>query len=520
MDIINGFTSTLGSLAGGFGTAVQPFNLLLLTIGCFLGLVIGVLPGLGGTSGVAILLPITVFIANTGPSGATSAVIFLCGIYWGALFGGVITSILFNIPGEPWSVVLLFDGFPLAKKLGKPALALTSSFFASFIGAFIATVLFTFFARALADVALAFGPAELFAVFIMSFATLIGLGSESPAKSVMMIGFGLLLAAVGFDTLTGAPRLTFGHIEILSGIGFVPVTIGLFGMGEILASAEEQGIGFVERLSAKVGLKDIVETLGELRKRIWTVVVTAVLGFWFGVLPGHGATAGSFLGYGLARQYSKNKANFGKGEITGIMAPQAAADASAVGSLVPMVALGVPGSPTSAVIMAGLFIWGLQPGPLLFIDHPDFVWGLTASIYLGHLITFLMCLLAVPLLAKIMHVPYAIITPFIVIISIIGSYSLNNSMFDVFITITFGFIGYWLRKMKYPLAPLVVAIVLGDSTERELRKALIASGGSPLIFVASPLAATLMILAVILLLLPIIRNLRERRKPTATDAAA
>src|SRR6185503_8712230 len=422
MDILNGFTSTLGSLAGGFGTALQPFNLLLLTIGCFLGLVIGVLPGLGGTSGVAILLPITVFIANTGPGGSTSAVIFLAGIYWGALFGGVITSILFNIPGEPWSVVLLFDGFPLAKKLGKPALALSSSFFASFIGAFIATVLFTFFARALADVALAFGPAELFAVFIMSFATLIGLGSESPAKSVMMIGFGLLLAAVGF----------------------VPVTIGLFGMGEILASAEEQGIGFVERLSAKVGLKDILETLGELRKRIWTVVITAVIGFWFGVLPGHGATAGSFLGYGLARQYSKNKENFGKGEITGIMAPQAAADASAVGSLVPMVALGVPGSPTSAVIMAGLFIWGLQPGPLLFIDHPDFVWGLTASIYLGHLITFTMCLLAVPLLAKIMHAPYAIITPFIVIISIIGSYSLNNSMFDVFITITFGFIGYWL----------------------------------------------------------------------------
>ena len=517
MDILTGFVDTLGSLGGGFGTALQPFNLLLLTIGCFLGLVIGVLPGLGGTSGVAILLPITVFIANTGPGGATSAVIFLAGIYWGALFGGVITSILFNIPGEPWSVVLLFDGFPLAKKLGKPALALTSSFFASFIGAFIATVLFTFFARALADVALAFGPAELFAVFIMSFATLIGLGSESPSKSVMMIGFGLLLAAVGFDTITGAPRLTFDRIEILSGIGFVPVTIGLFGMGEILASAEEQGIGFVERLSAKVGLKDIIETLGELRKRIWTVVITAVIGFWFGVLPGHGATAGSFLGYGLARQYSKNKANFGKGEITGIMAPQAAADASAVGSLVPMVALGVPGSPTSAVIMAGLFIWGLQPGPLLFIDHPDFVWGLTASIYLGHLITFTMCLLAVPLLAKIMHIPYAIITPFIVIISVIGSYSLNNSMFDVFITITFGFIGYWLRKMKYPLAPLVVAIVLGDSTERELRKALIASGGSPAIFVGSPLAATLMILAIILLVLPLVRSYRERRR---ADVAA
>ena len=515
MEILTGFTDTMSSLGGGFATALQPFNLMLLAIGCFLGLVIGVLPGLGGTSGVAILLPITVFIAAGGEGGATSAVIFLCGIYWGALFGGVITSILFNIPGEPWSVVLLFDGFPLAKRLGKPAVALASSFFASLIGAFIATVLFTFFARALADVALAFGPAELFAVFIMSFATLVGLGSESPAKSVMMIGFGLLLAAVGFDTITGAPRLTFGQLEILSGIDFVPVTIGLFGIGEILASAEEQGIGFVERINAKVGLKDIFETLRELRKRIWTVVATSVLGFWFGVLPGHGATAGSFLGYGLARQYSKNKANFGKGEITGIMAPQAAADASAVGSLVPMVALGVPGSPTSAVIMAGLFVWGLQPGPLLFIDHPDFIWGLTASIYLGHFITFVMCLLAVPLLAAIMRVPYAIITPFIVIISIIGSYSLNNSMFDVFVTIAFGLVGYWLRKMKYPLAPLVVAIVLGDSTERELRKALIASGGSPTIFFASPLAAILMILAIVLLLLPLVRMLRERRRPPA-----
>ena len=201
----------------------------------------------------------------------------------------------------------------------------------------------------------------------------------------------------------------------------------------------------------------------------------AVIGFFFGVLPGHGATAASFLGYGLARQYSKNKENFGKGEISGIMGPQAAADSAGVASLVPMITLGIPGSPTSAVIMAGLFVWGLQPGPVLFIQHPDFVWGLIASIYLGHLLTFILCLLAVPLLAMIMRVPYAIITPFIVVISIIGSYSLNNSMLDVFITVVFGVIGYWLRKMKYPLAPLVVALVLGDSTERELRKALIGS---------------------------------------------
>src|SRR5207302_1861821 len=243
-----------------------PINVGFLMVGVLLGLVIGVLPGLGGTSGVAILLPISVVIARGDIAGAnsTTAVILLAGIYWGALFGGVITSILFNIPGEPWSVVLLFDGFPLAKRKGKPGVALASSFFASFVGAFFATVLFTFFARAIADFALSFGPPELFAVFILSFATLIG-----------------------------------------------------------------------------------------LRKRLRLVISTALIGFWFGPLPGHGASAGSFLGYGLARQWAKNKEDFGKGEISGIMAPQAAADSAAVGSLVPMIALGVPGSPTSAVIMAG-----------------------------------------------------------------------------------------------------------------------------------------------------------------------
>lgn len=505
-----------GDLASGFAIAGQPHNLFLLLVGVLLGLVVGVLPGLGGTSGVAILLPVSVFIASGSPDGATSAVIFLAGIYWGALFGGVITSILFNIPGEPWAVALLFDGFPLAKHKGRPGLALTSSFLASFVGALIATVLLTFLVKGLADFALAFGPAELFAVFILSFASLVGLGSEAPAKSVIMIALGLVIASIGFDTITGSQRLNFGRLELLAGVGFVPVTIGLFGLGEILASAEESGIGAVERISAKVGFKDIREGLGALRQRIKMVVANSVIGFAFGVLPGHGATAGSFLGYGLARQWSKKKDEFGKGEISGIMAPQATADASAVGSLVPMIALGVPGSPTSAVIMAGLFIWGLQPGPLLFVDHPQFVWGLIASIYLGHLLTFVICLAAVPLLALIMRAPYAIITPFIVIISMIGAYSLNNSMFDVLVTIVFGFVGYWLRKMKYPLAPLVVAIVLGDSTERELRKALIGSGGDVSVLVGSPIAATLMLVAFLMLAYPVLaRFARRARRQTA-----
>jgi putative tricarboxylic transport membrane protein len=497
-----------GQLGGGFATALQPQNIFLLFVGVSLGLVIGVLPGLGGTSGVAILLPVSIYIAASSP---TSAVIFLAGIYWGALFGGVVTSILFNIPGEPWSVVLLFDGYPMAKHLGRPGLALTCSFLASFVGALIATLLLTFFARPLADFALRFGPPELFGVFVLSFTTLVGLGAESPLKSVLMIGFGLLLASVGFDTITGEPRLTFGQIGLLSGIGFVPVTIGLFGIGEIIASAEEAGVGYVEKLSAKLGLRDLLEALAAMRKRLWLVTMNSVIGFWFGVLPGHGATAGSFLGYGLARQYARNKQNFGKGEISGIMGPQCAADAAAVGSLVPMIALGVPGSPTSAVIMAGLFIWGLTPGPILFVQNPDFVWGLIASIYVGHFMTFVLCLLAVPLLASIMRAPYAVITPFIVIISLIGSYAINNSMIDVFITIGFGLIGYWLRKLKYPLAPLVVALVLGDSLERALRQSLITSGGNPGIFVGNPLSASLIVLGVLLLVLPLVGTLRGKR---------
>lgn len=502
-----------GSLGQGFQVAFQPFNLLMLFIGVALGLVIGVLPGLGGTSGVAILLPITVYIAATSP---TSAIIFLAGIYWGALFGGLVTSILFNIPGEPWAVALCFDGYPLAKHKGRPGLALSSSFLASFAGALGATVLFTFFALPLADFALKFGPPELFAVFLIAFAALAGLESSSVTKSIAMIAFGLLLAAVGFDTVTGTPRLTFGQINLLSGVGFVPVTIGLYGLGEILASAEERGELSFAGIAARVGLRDVWEASVAMKERAGTVITSTLVGFWIGVLPGTGATPASFLSYGLARQYSKQKENFGKGEISGVMAPQAAADAGGVGSLLPMVTLGVPGSPTAAVIMAGLFMWGLTPGPQLFITHPEFVWGLIASIYLGQLMTFLICILGVPLLASIMRIPYAIITPFIVIISILGSYSIQNSMTDVWITVIFGIVGFWLRKLKYPLAPLVVALVLGDSAERALRQSLIMSDAAVSIFFTRPISAPLMVIAVVFLLLPFLqtgyRRWRQRQQ--------
>jgi putative tricarboxylic transport membrane protein len=496
----------LTGLAYGFTVAFEPYNLAFLMLGVVLGLVVGVLPGLGGTSGVAILLPVTVFI------GSNAAIMLLCGIYWGALFGGVVTSILFNIPGEPWSVALLFDGHPLAKA-GRAGFALTAAFVASFFSGLVANLLFTFFALPLAEFALRFGPPEIFAIMLMAFATFVGLGGGSPVKTLVMMGAGFTLAAVGLDIVTGQPRLTFGSITLLSGFNFVPVTIGLFGIGEILAAAEEQANGGAGAIKSRVGLGDLVESIRAHLQNAWLFVAATLMGFWVGVMPGTGATPASFMGYGMARQYSKTPERFGKGAIEGVIAPQAAANAAGVGSVLPMIALGVPGSPTAAVIMAGLFIWGLTPGPQLFLDKPDFVWGLIASLYVAQTAALVICLVAVPALAAIMRVPYALLTPFIVVISILGAFAINNSLFDVWIALIFGAVGYVLTKLKYPLAPLVVALVLGDPTESALRQTLILSGGSLGILFTRPIAGPLTLVALALFLLPVIQWARRRARP-------
>jgi putative tricarboxylic transport membrane protein len=495
---------TLSHLAQGFQVALAPTNLGIALVGVILGLIIGILPGLGGTSGVAILLPLTVFIAPT------SGIIFLASIYWGALFGGVITSILFNIPGEPWSVALLFDGYPLARQ-GRAGLALTSAFIASIFGALVAIVIFTFLMVPLAEFSLKFGPPELFAVMLMAFATFVGLGGSSPLKTLAMLAIGLLLAMVGLDVVTGMPRFTFGTLTLLSGFHFVPLTIGLYGLGEILASAEE-GVGKLEGLAGQVGLHDVREALRELWRRFPTLLSGTILGFWVGILPGTGATPASFLGYGIARQYSRRRDAFGTGTVEGIIAPQTAAQAAGIGALLPMLTLGIPGSPTAAVLLGGLFIWGLLPGPQLFVETPEFVWGLVASMYVGNLMALLICLLAVPLLTAIMRTPYAILTPFIVIISLVGAYVIQNSLFDVWLTLGAGVVGYVLKKLQYPLAPLVVALVLGDLTERALRQSLIISDGSLAIFFTRPLAAVFMALAFLLFFWPFLHRTLARRR--------
>jgi putative tricarboxylic transport membrane protein len=493
----------------GFGVALQPFSFFMMTVGLLLGLAIGVLPGLGGTAGVALLLPLTMLVSPE------VGVIFLAAIYWGALFGGVITSVLFAIPGEPWSVALIFDGYPMAKS-GRAGLALSASFLASFVGIFVAAFFFVAAALPLALFALRFGPPEMFTIMMLAFSTFVGLGTGGALKTLVSTAFGIILTVSGLDIVTGQPRLTFGTFAFMSGFHFVPVTIGLFGIGEIMIDGEDRfSLEIKERIHAKVGWKDIKEGMIEIWKFFPQTIAAAVMGFFVGVLPGTGATPASFLGYGLAKQYSKSPERYGHGAIEGIIAPQAAANSAGTGALLPMVSLGIPGSPTAAVLLAGLYMWGLWPGPRLFIEEPVFVWGLIASLFLAGVTCLVICLFGTPMLASIMRVPWGILTPIIVVACFVGSYVMRNLMFDVWCTLIFGLVGYIMKKLKYPLAPLAVALVLGGMTERFLRQALIMGDGSFSIFVTRPIAAAFAVIAAFLFLLPaikVVKDLIKKRK--------
>src|SRR5512142_3376955 len=492
-------------LIGGFQVALSWFNLLLMLAGITLGVIIGVLPGLGGANGVAILLPLTFSMAQQ-PGGQTSAIILLSCIYWGALFGGAITSILFNIPGEPWSVATTFDGFPLAQK-GRAGSALTASFTSSFVGAFIAVLVITFLAPAVARFALRFGPPEFFSVYLLTFCSFVGMGKGSPAKIIasMMIGFGL--SAIGIDTVTGQLRLTFGFSSLMKGFDFLIAVIGLFGIGEILLSMEE-GLAF-RGATAKINPKVVLETWKKLPRFWMTFIRSTAIGCWMGITPG-GATPASFMSYGVAKRMSRDGEKFGTGEVEGVVAPETAAHAAGTSALLPMITLGIPGSPTAAVLLGGLLIWGLQPGPLLFVEKPDFVWGLIASMYLGNVAGLIVVLTLVPLFAAILRVPFSIIAPIIVVICAIGAYTVNNAVQDVWFMLGFGVMGYIFKKLDYPLAPLVLALVLGNNAENAFRQAMLDSQGSLGILWSNPLVSTITTLAFIMLFWPLISKLLAR----------
>ena len=485
------------NLLMGFQIALSPYNLMIATVGIILGTIIGVLPGLGGANGVAILLPVTFAMPPT------SAIILLSCIYWGALFGGAITSILFNIPGEPWSVATTFDGHPLARQ-GKGGQALTAAFASSFIGAAFAIILVTFFAPLIAEFSLQFGPPEFLGIQLLTFSAFIGLGGSSPVKTLASTILGFVLATVGMDIVSGQLRLTFGTVELMRGFNFVVAVIGLFGIGEILLTIEE-GLQF-KGAQTQRSWRLVLDTLRELPQYWKTFVRSALIGAWMGIKPG-GATPASFMSYGIAKRFSRTPEKFGTGALEGVLAPETAAHAAGVSALLPMLTLGIPGSPTAAVMLGGLLIWGLQPGPMLFKERPDFVWGLIASMYTGNVIGVLIVLLFVPCFAAILRLPFAILIPLIVYVCAMGAYAVHNSTLDIWYMLIFGVVGYFFKKLDYPIAPMVLALVLGDAAESALRQSLIMSQGSLLIFFASPISAVLVLLSAGLFLSPVLQPL-------------
>ena len=495
----------ISALFNGFAVAMTPFNLLLMLIGVTLGVIIGVLPGLGGANGIAILLPLTFTMPPT------SAIIMLSCIYWGALFGGAITSVLFNIPGEPWSVATTFDGYPMARN-GKAGEALTAAFTSSFVGAFFAIVMITFLAPLVAKFALQFGPPEFFSVYLLTFCSFVGMNKGSPFKTISAMMLGFALATVGMDTVTGQLRLTFGQPELMRGFDFLIAVIGLFGIGEILLSMEE-GLAF-HGAAAKIRRQVVLETWAKLPKYWATSLRSCLIGCWMGITPG-GATPASFMAYGVAKRVSKNGENFGKGEMEGIVAPETAAHAAGTSALLPMLSLGIPGSPTAAVLLGGLLIWGLQPGPLLFVEKPDFVWGLIASMYLGNLAGLFVVLTCVPLFASILRIPFSIIAPVIIVICAVGAYTVHNATFDVWLMLGFGVLGYVFKKLDYPMAPMVLALVLGDRAEDSFRQSMLISQGSLDVFFSNYLVAGISSVALLLLFWPLIGKLIGKKKVAA-----
>ena len=495
----------LALLASGLVEAMQPANFSMIVIGCVLGLLVGAMPGLGSVNGVAILLPITFLVPPT------AAIIFLAAIYYGAMYGGAISSITLGIPGASTAVATVFDGRPLAQQ-GRADKALTAAAVASFIGGTISVVLFTLFAPPLAEFALKFGPAEEFSLMILAFATFIGLSGDDIPKTVFSILIGLVLASVGLDIISGQPRLIFGNISgFLHGVNFLVLAIGIYGIGEMLWTLE-QTKGEVIVHKVKLSLADIFRNVRDVRTYIGTTSLGSTVGYFVGTLPAAGATPASLMSYGLAKTFSRDPDSFGKGNISGVAAPEAANNAASTGSMLPMITLGIPGSPTTAILLGGMIIWGLRPGPLLFTEHPDFVWGLIGSLYIANLVALLINLAFIPLFVRILTLPFTILAPTIYVLCVVGGYAPTQTMHDVWLMFLFGVAGYFLRKLNYPVAPAVLAIVLGPLAERSLRQSLLASQGDPLIFVERPISATCMFLALVLVAIPLVRRLLRRHR--------
>ena len=493
----------LGLLYDGFLIALQPLNITVVIIGVVVGLFIGAMPGLGSVNGVAILLPMTFLVPPT------SAIIFLAALYYGAMYGGAISSIMLGIPGASTAVATTFDGRPLALK-GLADKALITAALASFIGGTISVILFTGFAPPLAQIALDFGDHEIFALMLVAFATFVGLSGDDIPKTIFSICIGLVFSAVGLDIMSGEPRLVFFDIiGFMHGINFLVLAIGIYGIGEMMWTIETNR-GDSAMSKAVLTLNGFMDSLRDIG-RTWIAWTTgSFLGFFVGILPAAGATPGSLMAYGVAKMTSKDSDNFGKGEVAGVVAPESANNAASTGALLPMLTLGIPGSPTTAILLGGMVIWGLVPGPLLFVEQKEFVWGLIASLYVANLFSLLINVAFIPLFLWVLKMPFTILAPIIFVLSLVGGYSPTQDMHDVWLMLIFGVGAYLMRKLDYPLAPAVLAIVLGPIAEPALRQSLLISNGDFTVFFTRPISGPIMIIAIILLILPALKLLKNK----------
>ncbi len=495
-------------LIEGFAVALQWQNLLLVVAGCVAGLFIGAMPGLGSVNGVAILLPLTFLVPPTG------AIIFLGALYYGAMYGGAISSIMLGIPGASTAVATTFDGRPMALK-GDADRALVAAASASFVGGTISVVLFTLFAPPLADVALKFGPPEEFTLMILAFATFVGLGSDDIPKTLFSIMIGLAMSTVGLDIVSGQPRLIFFDLPgFYHGINFLVLAIGIYGIGEMLWVIE-QSKGKMVISKAEVSVRRILDTIKQLKGSIRQMLMGSFLGYFVGILPAAGATPGSLMAYGVAKTMDREPETFGRGNIKGVVAPEAANNAASTGSMLPMLTLGIPGSPTTAILLGGMVIWGLEPGPRLFVDHKDFVWGLIASLYAANLFALLINIAFIPAFIAVLRMPFTILAPVIYVLCVVGGYAPTKDMHDVWLMLIFGVVGYLMRKLDYPLAPAVLAIVLGPLAEASMRQSLIMNQGGFDIFVTRPISGTILVIAIVLLVWPMIKAMNKRRTAKA-----
>jgi len=490
----------LGYLIQGAQVAFQPMNLLFCFVGVLMGTLVGILPGLGPTAAIALLLPVSYHIPPV------STIIMLAGIYYGAMYGGSTTSILVNIPGEAASVITCIDGHQMAKK-GRAGPALGIAAFGSFIAGTIGAIGIMLVAPPMAKFALAFGPAEYFALMLMGIVIIIYMSSGSILKDFLTALFGLLLGTIGMDTISGTQRLTFGVLELTDGIGFIPAVMGLFGISEILINVER--VVVTTLVTEKV--KGLLPNLKDWKESFWPMIRGTVLGFFIGVLPGPAPVISTYSSYAMEKKLSKTPEKFGTGYIVGVAGPEAANNAASSGAMIPLFTLGIPSNSVIAVLLGAFMIHGLQPGPMFISKYPDVFWATIVSMYLGNVMLLILNLPLIPLWVKMLKVPYAILFPLILVFCLIGVYSLNFSQVEIGLMIGFGVLGYMMRKFKFEMPPLILALVLGPMMESNLRLSLLLSRGDPTVFVRRPISAVFILVSAMLIVSSLIPGIQKRR---------